>query len=447
MTGGGTNSRLAFPGGEGGRLRTTMECTAPHRCRTGRPCQEPSLLSVRLLVPTLALPCLCLTACGDAAAPVRDAGTPRSPAPTEPVTPIVTDTAPGIHAALTIEITALEHYALPVWPVHYDSAVQAVDNAPADNRVTDKGATLGRVLFHDRHLSINDNVSCASCHQRGNGFTDSARFSAGFNTVDRTAAHSMRLANARFYAPASAFWDRRAATFEAQATQPIQNAVEMGFDAAHGGIDSLRAKMRALRYYPELFRFVYGDTAITEDRIQRALAQYVRSIVSTDSRFDRGFAAVFTPTLGDRGVSIPFAGYSAQENRGKALFLLPPNQGGAGCAGCHTIPTFALVANARSNGLDAGETRVFKSPSLKNVALAGPYMHDGRFATLEQVVEHYASGIQGGPALDNRLRTPAGAPLRLALTADDKAALVAFMRTLTDTTLATAARFTSPFKP
>lgn len=403
-------------------------------------------------VPLLIL-CAVIAACGDATPdPVQTPGTPAptptTPTPSEPTAPTPTVTSyPGVTAALTINLgAALPNYAAPTWPVHYDAAVRAQTNAPADNPVTDAGATLGRVLFHDRKLSINDNISCASCHQQSNGFTDAARFSAGFNTVDRTTAHSMRLANARFSAPAM-FWDRRAATLESQTTQPIQNDVEMGFDAAHGGINALITKMNGLRYYPELFRFVFGDTVITESRIQRAIAQYVRSTVSTDSRFDRAFAAVFNPALGDRGLSIGFPAFTPEENRGKTLFVTAPNQGGGGCVACHVVPTFALPAAVRSNGLDAGETRVFKSPSLKSVAVTGPYMHDGRFATLEQVVEHYVSGVQPGPALDNRLRLPNGQPLRLALSASDKAALVAFMRTLTDSALAGDTRFSSPFRP
>ena len=113
---------------------------------------------------------------------------------------------------------------------------------------------------------------------------------------------------------------------------------------------------------------------------------------------------------------------------------------------CHVPPTFALTANSRSNGLDAGETRIFKSPSLKGVAVTGPYMHDGRLATLEAVVEHYSSGVQDGPALDIRLRGPGGTPLHLQLSGADKAALVAFMRTLTDNTLSADSRFSDPFK-
>jgi cytochrome c peroxidase len=379
-------------------------------------------------------------ACGDPSAGT----TPATPAATEPVTGV--DRYPGVTAALTVSLTALPNYASPVWPAHYDAGIVAQNNAPPTNPVTNAGATLGRVLFHDRKLSINNAVSCASCHQQGNGFTDSARFSAGFNTVDRTTAHSMRLGNARF-GGASMFWDRRAATLEIQTTQPIENEVEMGFDAAHGGINALITKMNGLPYYPELFKFVYGDTVITEARIQRAIAQYVRSAVSTDSRFDRAYASVYTPGLPDRGVSADFPTFTAVENRGKTVFLTPPNRGGGGCVACHVIPTFALAPGTRSNGLDAGETIVFKSPSLKGVGVTGPFMHDGRFTTLDQVVEHYVSGVQPGAALDNKLRLPNGQPMRLTLSPSDKAALVAFMRTLTDSTLMADTRFSTPFRP
>jgi cytochrome c peroxidase len=353
---------------------------------------------------------------------------------------------PGVTASLTLDLTRLANYANPTYPVHYDGAVRGQDNAPAGNVVSDAGATLGRVLFFDKQLSVNNTVNCASCHMQPSGFTDADVLSKGFNGVDRTAAHSMRLGNARFYAARSAFWDKRAPSLEAQATQPIQNPVEMGFDPAHGGLEALFIKMGGLAYYPELFRLVYGDATITEDRIQRALAQYVRSLVSVNSRWDAGYAQVFNPQTPDRGLGSDVPGLSVEENRGKNLFLLPPPQGGAGCAGCHVAPTFSLAANSLSNGLDAGETRIFKAPSLKNVAVTGPYMHDGRLATLEQVVEHYVSGVQNGPALDNRLRGPGGQPQRLALNATDKAALVAFLKTLTDTTLNGDVRFSDPFR-
>lgn len=353
-------------------------------------------------------------------------------------------TPAAVAAVLNLDLGALSSYA-PQLPAHYDAVGTAGDNTPATNRPADAVATLGRVLFYDRKLSANDTVSCASCHQQAFGFSDPARFSRGFEG-GFTTAHAMRLGNVRYYAPGQMFWDRRAATLEAQATQPVQNGTEMGFDAAHGGIAAAVAKLQATSYYPDLFTLAFGDSQVTEDRIQRALAQFQRAMVSGSSRWDTAYAQVFDPTLGDRGVNIPLPGFTASENRGRQLFMAPGNQGGAGCAACHTPPTFALAANSRSNGLDAGETTIFKSPSLKSVARAGAFMHDGRFATLEEVVEFYDSGVQNGPALDNRLRAPGGQPRRLNLSAADKAALVDFLRTLNDDALASDARFADPFR-
>jgi cytochrome c peroxidase len=150
--------------------------------------------------------------------------------------------------------------------------------------------------------------------------------------------------------------------------------------------------------------------------------------------------------LADKGLSLPLAGFTAAEERGRVLFMLPPPQGGLGCAGCHQPPSFALAPGSLSNGLDAGEVVVFKSPSLKSVGRAGAFMHDGRFSSLAQVVEHYNSGVQPGPALDNRLIAGNGQPRRLNLSDADKAALVAFLLTLDDPTLATDPRFADPFK-
>jgi cytochrome c peroxidase len=355
-------------------------------------------------------------------------------------------TATGVADVLKLDLANPPNYASPSWPAEYDAGVLGRDNETSGNPVTDRGALLGRVLFYDRRLSINNTIACATCHRQALGFTDPARFSVGFDGVRRTRAHAMRLLNARFYSSGEAFWDRRAGSLEQQATAPIRDSVEMGFDPGHGGLDSLFARMRALDYYPELFAYAFGDSLITEDRIQRAIAQFVRSIVSVDSRWDRAYAPVYDPLAPDRAVSAPFPGFTAQENRGKQLFLLAPVSGGAGCGACHVPPTFALVSNSLSNGLDAGETRLFKAPSLKSIARTGPYMHDGRLATLAQVVQHYIDGVQEGPALDNRLRAPNGTPQRLPLTAADKAALVAFLRTLTDNSMAIDPRFADPFR-
>ena len=137
--------------------------------------------------------------------------------------------------------------------------------------------------------------------------------------------------------------------------------------------------------------------------------------------------------------------FTAQENRGRHLFMTPVAEGGAGCSACHLPPTFALAADSHSNGLDPGETRLFKAPSLRSVGLTGPYMHDGRFATLAEVVEFYDHGVQVGPALDPRLRNGSG-PQRLDLGTEDRAALVAFLVTLNDPALVADERFSDPFR-
>ena len=349
---------------------------------------------------------------------------------------------------LDIDLENLDNYANPDYPIHYDENILQNDNAPSINKVTDAGATLGRVLFYDVNLSLNNTVACASCHKQELGFTDDRKLSLGF-LGGETGRHSMRLANANFYTGERMFWDKRALDIEDQSTMPIKDHVEMGFDDSAGGIDSLLRKLSQLEYYPILFKEAFGTEIITENGIKMALAQFIRSMVSTGSKFDKGFAQAYNPALPGRGINQPFPNFTQEENMGKQLYFTPPPQGGAGCAGCHNGTTFALAANSQNNGLDADETIIFKSPSLKNIAVTGPYMHDGRFATLEEVVEHYNSGIQMGPTLDNRLRvpTPNGQqPLRLNLSQAEKDALVAFLKTLTDEALLGDEKFSDPFK-
>jgi len=361
--------------------------------------------------------------------------------PPPPATPIS-----GIVDFTTIDVNRLDNYANPVLPAYYDATVAALDNSPNNNPINDRVATLGRVLFYDKRLSVNDTTACASCHQQANGFDDPNRFSTGFSGTAFTSAHAMRLGNIRYYRPGTMFWDKRAASLELQVSQPIIHPVEMGFDATHGGINALLTKLAASTYYPDLFTLAFGNSAITEARIQQALAQFTRSMISAASRWDTAYAQVFNAAAPNRNLNVALPGFSASEELGHQLFMTGPGQGGAGCAACHQPPTFGLAANSLSNGLDANETRIFKSPALKNVGLSRAFMHDGRFSTLEQVIEHYNSGIQNGPALDNRLKTPGGAPLRLNLTQNEKAALVAFLLTLNDNNLTTDTKFSNPFK-
>jgi len=378
-----------------------------------------------------------------------------STTPTGPASPPVTQGSGGntptgnalsapAAAMLNLDLSNLPDYSTPL-PAYYDATVAALDNTQG-NAVTREAATLGRVLFYDKRLSINNAKSCASCHDQATDFGDSARFSTGFSGSELTTAHAMRLANLRYWKPGNMFWDRRAPSLEAQSVMPIQHPVEMGFDASNGGMAGLLNKMKSVAYYPELFAHAFGDSEVTEQRMQTALAQFMRSMVSVNSRWDAGYAQVYDPSLPDKGLGKPVPGLTDEENRGRHLFMAFPTQGGLACAACHVPPTFALRPTSGSNGLDAGETRMFKSASLKNVGKSGAYMHDGRFSTLEEVVEHYATGVKDGPALDANMKGPDGQPRLRNISPEDKAALVAFLKTLSDPVLASDPRFSSPFR-
>ncbi|MGH7583097.1 MAG: cytochrome-c peroxidase [Gemmatimonadales bacterium] len=307
----------------------------------------------------------------------------------------------------------------------------AEDNSPRDNRVTDAGATLGRVLFYDSRLSANDRISCASCHQQKFGFADTARFSRGIGGT-LTRRHTMSLANARYYRNARFFRDERAATLEAQVLQPVADHGEMGL-----ALDAMELKLRLTPYYAALFRAAFGTPEINRKRVSLALAQFVRALVSNRARLDSLYRGGGPPDL---------AMLTREEREGRALFI-----GRAGCARCHR--TTALELDLPDNiGLDsmpadsgAGSGR-FKVSSLRNVAVRPPYMHDGRFNTLDDVVAFYDSGIQPDPNLDLRLRQPDGSPQRLHLTVDQRAAIVAYLGTFTDQDFLHDARFGNPFR-
>lgn len=327
--------------------------------------------------------------------------------------------------------------------------INGQDNEPGNNVVTDAGATLGRVLFYDKNMSANNATACASCHLQEHGFSDPSTFSMG-HKGGVTPRNSMGLINARYYANASFFWDERAVSLEAQTLMPIQDEIEMGMQ-----LDELVEKLSLIDYYKPLFKTAFGDEEITSDRISRALSQFVRSMVSFSSKYDIGRSALGN---GPQAPDVAFSNFSAEENRGKEIFL-DPNLGA--CSACHGTETF-VAPGLRNNGLqlnysDQGaggisglgrDNALFKSPSLKSIALTAPYMHDGRFETLEEVVEHYNSGVQPHPNLSPPLRLPGPGAIqvrRLNLTESDKAALVAFLKTLTDESLLNDERFANPF--
>ncbi|WP_428225315.1 cytochrome-c peroxidase [Flavobacterium sp.] len=346
----------------------------------------------------------------------------------------------------------------------YNYANQTVPNYitksnVGSNLITDKGATLGRVLFYDKNLSSNNQIACASCHQQANAFSDTNLASTGINgSTDR---HSMRLINNRFAIERKFFWDERAATLEFQTTQPIRNHVEMGFSGTNVDMDfnGLITKMNTIPYYKELFKFVYGTEEITETKIQLALAQFVKSIQSFDSKYDVGRAQVANENT-------PFPNFTTQENNGKNIFMTPPvfdasgnrTSGGLGCAGCHAAPEFDIDPNSRNNGIGGSinggpDFTVTRAPSLRDLVKTdgttnGPMMHTGVISTLQAAIGHYGNltnAALNNPNLDNRLK-PNGVGQQLHLTATEVNAVIAFLRTLSGTNVYTDPKWSSPFK-
>jgi cytochrome c peroxidase len=311
------------------------------------------------------------------------------------------------------------------------SATFPIPDLPRDNPLLVERVELGRKLFFDRRVSINDAQSCAGCHLPEKAFTDGRRTARGAEG-ESGPRKTMPLFNLAW--KKEFFWDGRANSLREQALQPVKNPVEM-----HQSLTNLVVKLgRADANYPALFAAAFGSPEITAEKISLALENYVLTLTSFDAKFDRVLRG------GEK--------FTAEEQRGFELFSTEydPRRGqyGADCFHCHGGMLFQSQGFA-NNGLDetfldtgrgkitgkASDLGKFTVPSLRNVALTAPYMHDGRFQSLEEVVEHYATGVKRSPTLDPNLakHSDGGVPLSAA----DKRALVAFLRTLTD------ARFTA----
>ena len=366
-----------------------------------------------------------------------------------------TDSYPNVVAAFgaNLDLNNLQNYANQTVPGYITK-----DNSNG-NVITDKAATLGRVLFYDKKLSTSNTIACASCHKQALAFGDDAIASQGVNAT--TGRHSMRLVNNRFANELKYFWDERAANLETQTTMPIKDHGEMGYSGLNGdqSFSDLIIKLSAVGYYKELFKFVYGTETITEARIQNALAQFIRSIQSFDSKYDVGRATA--PNDG-----APFTNFTAQENQGKNLFLAPPTfnangsrtGGGLGCAGCHRAPEFDIDPLTKNNGIIGviGSTGTIdvtntKSPSLRDLinpsgTLNGRLMHTANFTSLQQAIGHYGTIniAPGNTNLDPRL-TPGGIGQQLNLTNTEVQAVVAFLQTLTGTNVYTNTKWSNPF--
>jgi cytochrome c peroxidase len=300
-----------------------------------------------------------------------------------------------------------------------------------------KMATLGRVLFYDGHLSLNNGISCASCHKQAVAFSDNAALSMGFEgrltKRNSPGFHSLGRTT-------SLFWDGRETNINNLALRPITNHVEMGIEDTA----TLPAKLAALPYYKTLFAAAYGKETITASKIAEAIAVFMKSITGKSSRLDK-YNAGFKDAL------------TAQELYGMELFDTKYN-----CGACHLgggsiyggTPGFkdiGLDKTYADNGRgdlpgQSAEKGKFKVPNLANVALTAPYMHDGRFKTLSDVLDHYSGNIQNSDNLDTLLKKSNGEPMRMNISAQEKQAIIAFLGTLTDYSTITDPKFSNPFQ-
>ncbi len=364
----------------------------------------------------------------------------------------------------TIQPQASDKPSLPAQEFNYSAVAmpQAFSKLPdkttADgnkNSVSDAGATLGRVLFYDTKLSINNTVACGSCHHQKDAFADPVGLSEGFEGR-KTTRNASSLVNSRYQS--AYFWDARETKLEEMVLKPVENHIEMGMEDQ----DKLAVKLARFDYYPGLFEKAFGDKNITKERIGKAMAQFLYSMVSYQSKFDKGQAT-------------NFQNFTAEEDRGRKLFFERTN-----CAVCHAGANFSgkegsdfanigLSVNYVDKGMkekfDAkgqkiGGEGVFKVPSLRNVGLTAPYMHDGRFSDLRSVVEHYNSGVADHTNLDTRVTNPFNSNYawdtnntfvntkaqRLNLSEQDKTDLVSFLKTLSDDKFTTDPKFSNPFK-
>ena len=344
---------------------------------------------------------------------------------------------PAAQVRLNLPATPYRYAAVEL-PAHFTVPSGSVDNTPADNPVTDAGATLGRVLFYDTRLSANNTTSCASCHIQANAFADPKPFSKGFQGA-LTDRRAMPLVNLRFYPRARFFWDERAGNLEEMVLLPMQSKIEMGQE-----LKTIVDVLSRDHAYPVLFEQAFGEREITSDRIGKAIAQFVRSMVSYQSRYDEGRRLVAS-------AHDDFDNFTLQENRGKALFM-------RNCSSCHMKDENAhffvpAPANTSLRGDDAaadggvGDVTLriadlgsFKSPSLRNVEVTAPYAHDGRFATLEAVIDHYSNTPISDPNIGYF-----GSSSPLSFTVSEKAALIAFLKTLTDKKFLSDPKFSNPF--
>lgn len=304
--------------------------------------------------------------------------------------------------------------------------------------ITDEGATLGRVLFYDKKLSAVEDISCGTCHHQELSFTENKSFSEGVNSL--TKRNSMHLNDLAWTNNEEFSWSMKELDLHNMIILPLTDENEIG-----ANMEEIKVKLEATSYYPELFANAYKDGEITEDRIIDALVQFINSMTTFDSKFDKG-------------VKSGFKNFTESEKDGLQLFA-------DNCSACHVQGKHNFPGVVLNNGeldiafpfiftnglpligddIGAGEwnpqyEHLFKLPSLRNIELTGPYMHDGRFNTLEEVVDHYSDGIVGNDWSIVFLESTG-----FEFTENQKNAMVDFLKTLTDETFITNPKWSDPF--
>lgn len=327
---------------------------------------------------------------------------------------------------------------------------------PTNNPMTVEGIDLGRKLFYEVKLSSNNTMSCGSCHQQSKAFTDGRAKAIGVDGIAHQ-RNAMSLVNLLWEPNLN--WDGAATSLETQARVPLENPIEM-----HQRLTDGVSKLQQTSLYPPLFAAAFGSSTITEENVLKALAQFERTLISSNSRYEKSLVLGGPPLTLD-------------EQKGKILFFNHPGENsntsarGGSCDHCHSGNNFLFTSTSFTtpggntqyfnNGLapssDLGRFGVtgvaadrgkFRVPTLRNIALTAPYMHDGRFQTLEEVIDHYNEHINvntADPILLVSNPTINGSLGLIKLTATEKRQLVAFLRTLTDSTFIKDPRFSNPF--
>jgi len=317
---------------------------------------------------------------------------------------------------------------------------------PEDNPITVDGVDLGRHLFYDPILSVDSTMSCADCHHLQGAFTDNLALSTGVQGLSGTRS-SMSLVNVGFFYK-GLFWDGRVSTLETQALLPVEDPIEL-----HNNWYDVEERLARSTFYPEKFRKAFGiekKDEISKELAAKAIAQFERTLISSNSKYDR---KIF---LTDNS-----AEFTEEEDMGFRMFFDEENLiKDAECHHCHNKPLFTSN-DYFNNGLDAAPTLTefpdlglglvtgnlydngtFRSPSLRNIEFSAPYMHDGRFETLEEVIDHYSNGIHFSENLDPNLDP--NNPLNF--TEEEKKALIAFLKTLSDPSFINNPAFSNPFE-